>query len=122
MISRETRLSTVAPANSSSTATAASTGSNSTSKSGGAASSSGSLSSAAPAIKSDPAAGAASDVQTLLRLRLAPHRGDNATEILAECGLDHPFFVKEKGKHHRWPEEGQPEKIRRRGKLMYLRH
>ncbi|CAB4068832.1 HBP1 [Lepeophtheirus salmonis] len=34
---------------------------------------------------------------TILRLRMAPHRGDNSPEILAECSLDHPFFVKEKG-------------------------
>ena len=36
--------------------------------------------------------------EVLLRLRMAPHRGDNSTEILAECSLDHPFYVKEKGK------------------------
>jgi hypothetical protein len=34
----------------------------------------------------------------LLRLRLAPHKMDNTPEILAECTLDHPFFIKEKGK------------------------
>jgi hypothetical protein len=30
---------------------------------------------------------------------MAPHRGDTSTEILAECSLDHPFFVKERGKN-----------------------
>ena len=34
---------------------------------------------------------------TLLRLRLSPHRHDNP-DILADCPLDHPFFIKEKGK------------------------
>ena len=34
-----------------------------------------------------------------LRLRLAPHRADsqNSTEILADCAIDHPFYVKDKG-------------------------
>ena len=36
----------------------------------------------------------------LLRLRLAPHKMDNTPEILAECALDHPFFIKEKGQQH----------------------
>ena len=38
-------------------------------------------------------------VQTLLSLRMAPHRGESSTEILAETSLDHPFFVKEKGRN-----------------------
>ena len=35
-----------------------------------------------------------------LRLRLAPHRADreNSTEILADCAIDHPFYVKDKGR------------------------
>ena len=36
--------------------------------------------------------------QQLLRLRMSPHLGDNSTEILAECAIEHPFFVKEKGR------------------------
>ena len=39
-----------------------------------------------------------SNKESILRLRLAPHRMDNTPEILAECSLDHPFFIKEKGK------------------------
>ena len=37
-----------------------------------------------------------------LRLRLAPHRADsqNSTEILADCAIDHPFYVKDKGRKH----------------------
>ena len=38
-----------------------------------------------------------SELGHLLLLRMAPHRADTSTEILAECSLDHPFFVKEKG-------------------------
>lgn len=36
----------------------------------------------------------------VLRLRMAPHRGDNSAEILADCAFDHPFFVRDKGKIH----------------------
>jgi hypothetical protein len=38
---------------------------------------------------------------TLLRLRLAPHRMDNTPEILADCPVDHPFFIKDKGKREK---------------------
>jgi len=39
----------------------------------------------------------------LLRLRLEPHAGDNSAEILADCPLEHPFFVKEKGESSSCP-------------------
>ena len=48
-----------------------------------------------------PSAGSTEDApNTLLRLRLAPHRADSnsSTEILADCPLDHPFYVKDKGR------------------------
>ncbi|TRY78184.1 hypothetical protein TCAL_04268 [Tigriopus californicus] len=44
-----------------------------------------------------PGGDSARSSQTLLILRMAPHREDNATELLAETALDHPFYVKERG-------------------------
>ena len=41
--------------------------------------------------------GETSKVHTVLLLRMGPHRVDNAPDILAECPIDHPFFVKDKG-------------------------
>ena len=50
---------------------------------------------------SDPAAAAppGDAVKTLLRLRLSPHAEPERSrvEMLAECPIDHPFFVKDKG-------------------------
>ena len=88
VISRELRLSVAPPS------TAAG---GSSSSSSAAASNSSNSSSSGLVVKSDPGQ-SQSEVQTLLRLRLAPHRGDKVTEILAECSLDHPFFVKDKGR------------------------
>ena len=52
--------------------------------------------------ESAAAAAASSDGHPMiaLRLRLAPHRADsqNSTEILADCAIDHPFYVKDKGR------------------------
>ena len=42
--------------------------------------------------------GESSKGQTVLLLRMGPHRVDNAPDILADCPIDHPFFVKDKGK------------------------
>ena len=51
-------------------------------------------------VKPEPSPPLAEEPQTLLRLRLAPHRADSnsSTEILADCPLEHPFYVKDKGK------------------------
>ena len=37
----------------------------------------------------------------VLRLRLAPHNVPEVSkvEMLADCNIDHPFFVKDKGKY-----------------------
>ena len=54
--------------------------------------------------EAQPAAAAPESAQEhsmiALRLRLAPHRADsqNSTEILADCAIDHPFYVKDKGR------------------------
>ena len=39
------------------------------------------------------------EVKTLLRLRMSPHNVPESSrvEMLAECPIDHPFFVKDKG-------------------------
>jgi len=57
-----------------------------------------------PVVKGeDEEAGAtaAAEQQQVLRLRMAPHEGDNSAEIVAECPLEHPFFIKEKGKEEK---------------------
>ena len=41
--------------------------------------------------------GESSKGHTVLLLRMGPHRVDNAPDILADCPIDHPFFVKDKG-------------------------
>ena len=41
--------------------------------------------------------GESSKAHTVLLLRMGPHRVDNAPDILADCPIDHPFFVKDKG-------------------------
>ena len=34
---------------------------------------------------------------TSLLLRMGPHRCENLPDILVECAINHPFFVKDKG-------------------------
>ena len=34
---------------------------------------------------------------TSLLLRMGPHRCENLPDILVECAVNHPFFVKDKG-------------------------
>ena len=41
--------------------------------------------------------GESSKGHTVLLLRMGAHRVDNAPDILADCPIDHPFFVKDKG-------------------------
>jgi hypothetical protein len=41
--------------------------------------------------------GESSKGHTVLLLRMGSHRVDNAPDILADCPIDHPFFVKDKG-------------------------
>ena len=35
---------------------------------------------------------------TTVLLRMGPHRCENLPDILVECPISHPFFVKDKGK------------------------
>ena len=36
---------------------------------------------------------------TSLLLRMGPHRSENLPDILVECAINHPFFVKDKGQY-----------------------
>merc|ERR1719391_620399 len=48
-------------------------------------------------VQSD--AGISTDIKPVLRFRMSPHSVPEISkvEMLAECSLDHPFFVKDKG-------------------------
>lgn len=37
------------------------------------------------------------EASTSLLLRMGPHRCENLPDILVECAINHPFFVKDKG-------------------------